>query len=280
VSDGYFEAIGMPIRRGRGIARSDSQDALFVVVINEAMAQQFWRDQDPLGQQLRFGNPRPRTIIGIVGDVRHEDLGGKPKAEMYVPIAQAPNVEGSARLVVRSSSASSRGAAVEPSAIAAVLRATVAEADPGVPLDVMRTMNDMVAASAGQPRFRAVLLAALSGLALVIAIVGVYGVTSYAVVQRTRELGIYVAVGAAQRDVLRLVLGRSLLLIGAGIACGLLASVALTRLMSDLLYGITPLDGVTFGGVTLLLFVVAFVASYVPARRATTIDPVVALRSE
>jgi putative ABC transport system permease protein len=271
VSDGYFEALGMPIRRGRGIALSDHQDATFVVVINEAMARQFWRDENPVGQRLRFAK-QMREIIGVVGDVRHEGLDGSPKAEMYVPIAQAPNVEGAARLVVRT--------AGEPTAVAAAMRTIVAEADSAVPLDMMRTMNEWVAASAGQPRFRAVLLAALSGLALVIAIVGVYGVTSYAVVQRTRELGICLAVGAAPRDVLRLVLGRSLLLIGAGIGFGLLAAIALTRLMADLLYGITPLDVTTFAGVTLLLFVVAFVASYVPARRATRIDPVSALRCE
>ena len=271
VSDGFFEAIGMPILRGRGIAQSDHQDATFVVVINEAMARQFWRDEDPVGQRLRFAK-QMRTVIGVVGDVRHEGLDGKPKPEMYVPIAQAPNVEGGARLVVRTT--------VEPTAVAASMRAIVAEADSGVPLDVMRTMNEWVAASAGQPRFRAMLLAALSGLALVIAVVGVYGVTSYAVVQRTRELGICLAVGAAPRDVLRLVLRRSLVLISAGIVFGLLAAVALTRLMSDLLYGITPLDTTTFAGVTVLLFVVAFVASYLPARRATRIDPVSALRCE
>ena len=271
VSDGFFQAIGMPILRGRGIAPSDHQDATFVVVINEAMARQFWRDADPVGQRLRFGQ-HMRAIIGVVGDVRHEGLDGAPKPEMYVPIAQAPNVEGAARLVVRTS--------VAPTAIAATMRAIVTEADSGVPLDVMRTMNDVVAASAGQPRFRAVLLAALSGLALMIAMVGVYGVTSYAVVQRTHELGICLAVGAAPSDVLRLVLGRSLLLIGAGIACGLLAAVALTRLISDLLYDITPLDVTTFAAVTLLLFAVAFVASYLPARRATRIDPVTALRCE
>jgi putative ABC transport system permease protein len=271
VSDGFFAAIGMPILRGRGIALSDHQDATFIVVINEAMARRFWPDEDPLGQRLRFGQ-RTRTIVGVVGDVRHEGLDGAPKPEMYVPIAQAPNVEGAARIVVRTSGA--------PTAIAATMRAIVTAADSGVPLDMMRTMDELVAASAGQPRFRAVLLAALSGLALVIAMVGVYGVTSYAVVQRTRELGICLAVGAAPHDVLRLVLGRSLLLIGAGIVCGLLAAVALTRLISDLLYDITPLDLTTFAAVTLLLFAVAFVASYLPARRATRIDPVTALRCE
>jgi putative ABC transport system permease protein len=272
VSDGYFGAIGMPILRGRDIAPSDHQDAPFVVIINDAMARRFWPDQDPIGQQLRFGGPSTRTIIGVVGDVRHEGLDGEPKPEMYVPFAQAPNVETAARLVLRSVG--------EPTAIATAVRATIAQADPGVPLDMMQTMNELVAASAGQPRFRAVLLIALSGLALAIAVVGVYGVTSYAVVQRTRELGICLAVGAAPRDVLRLVLSRSLLLIGAGMAFGLIAAAALTRLMSGLLYGITPLDATTFAGVTLLVFVVAFVASYLPARRATRIDPVSALRCE
>ena len=271
VSDGFFHAIGMPILRGRGIARPDDQDAPFVVVINDAMARRFWPDEDPVGQRLQFGK-QMRAIIGVVGDVRHEGLDGAPTPEMYVPIAQAPNVEGAARLVVRTS--------VAPTAIAATMRAIVTEADSGVPLDAIRTMNDVVAASAGQPRFRAVLLAALAGVALVIAIVGVYGVTSYGVVQRTRELGICLAVGATPNDVLRLVLGRSLLLNGVGIGCGLVASVALTRLISDLLYDITPLDVTTFGAVTLLLFTVASVASYLPARRATRISPVAALRFE
>jgi putative ABC transport system permease protein len=280
VSDGYFEAIGMPIVRGRDISLSDDQDAPYVVVINEAMARQFWRDEDPVGQRLFFGNPHPRTIIGIVGDVRHEGLAGEPSAEMYVPLAQAPNVEGAARLVVRMAQTSPQRASVEPTALTATVRTIVANADPGVPLDIVRTMNEMVAAASGQPRFRAILLTALSALALVIAIVGVYGVTSYAVVQRTRELGICLAVGAAPRDVLRLVLRRSLLLIAIGIVSGLLAAAALTRLMSDLLYGVTPLDAPTFAGVTVLLFIVAFAASYLPARRATRIDPVSALRCE
>ena len=271
VSDGYFEAIGMPTMRGRGIASSDQPDAPSVVVINEAMARRFWPGEDPVGQRLRFAS-RPRTIIGIVGDVRHEGLNGEPKPEMYVPIAQAPNVEGGARLVVRT--------AGEPTTIVAALRATVAAADPNVPVDLVRTMNDVMAASVGQPRFRAVLLTALSLLALTIAVVGVYGVTSYAVVQRTRELGICLAVGAAPRDILRQVLGRSLALIAAGIACGLLGAAAMTRLMADLLFGITPLDAPTFASVTLLLFLVALVASYLPARRATRIDPVTALRCE
>jgi len=271
VSDGLFEALGMPILRGRGIARSDRQDGTFVVVINEAMARKFWRDEDPVGERLRFGG-QMRAIIGVVGDVRHEGLDGAPKPEMYVPIAQAPNVEGVARLVVRTS--------VEPTAIGTTMRAVVAEADSAVPLDLMRTMDEVVAASAGQPRFRAVLLAALSGLALLIAIVGVYGVTSYSVVRRTRELGICMAIGAAPSDVLRRVLGRSLVLIGAGVACGLLAAVALTRFISGLLYDITPLDLTTLTAVTLLLFAVAFVASYLPARRAMRIDPMTALRCE
>jgi putative ABC transport system permease protein len=160
------------------------------------------------------------------------------------------------------------------------VRAAVGAIDPLAPLDRIQTMEQLVAASTGEPRFRTFLLAALSLLALAMASVGIYGVTSYTVVQRTREIGIALAVGASGGAILRQVLGRAAILIAAGLAVGLAAAVGLTRLISGLLFGVTPLDLPTFAGVSVLLFAVACVASYLPARRATRIDPMVALRSE
>jgi putative ABC transport system permease protein len=272
VSDGYFGALGMPIVRGRDIAATDTRDAPLVVIINAAMAKAHWRGQDPLGQRLRFGGPIWKTIIGIVGDVRHERLDGDLLPEMYVPFAQAPNVEATPTIVVRT--------AADPAAMATTLRAAVAATDAAVPVDRVRTLDDFVSASVGQPRFRTWLLAALSLLALVMASIGLYGVTNDAVVQRTHEFGICLAVGATSADVIRLVLGRAARLLFAGLALGLLASAALTWTMARLLFGVAPLDGQTFAMVSILLIAVGCAASYIPARRASRIDPALALRSE
>ena len=272
VSDGYFEAIGTSVVQGREFRSSDDHDAPFVAVINQAMARRFWSGQEAMGQRIRFGARQWRTIVGVVGDVRHEGLAGEPKPEMYVPFGQAPNVETSSRLVVR--------AAIDPASTTSAVRAAVAAVDAAVPLDQIRTMDELVSSSAGQPRFRAFLLAALSILALLMASIGLYGVANYAVVQRTRELGICMALGATAGDVLRAVMGRSARLIVAGLAVGLAAAAALTRVIAGWLFGVAPLDALTFATVSLLLCAVAALATYIPARRATRIDPVRALRYE
>jgi putative ABC transport system permease protein len=258
--------------RGRALRSDDNEEAPFVVTINESMARMYWSEQNPLGQRLRFGGPTWRTVIAVVGDVRHEGLDTEPKPEMYVPFAQAPNVEGTPTIVVRT--------AIDPVAMESSLRTAVSATDVSVPLDRVRTLEQLVSASAGPPWFRTFLLATLSILALVMASVGIYGVTNYTVVQRTPEFGIYLAIGATPGDVLRLVLGRSAVLILAGLGVGLMASLALTRLIAGLLYGVEALDLQTFGAVSLMLFAVGCLASYLPARRATKIDPMVALRYE
>jgi predicted permease len=271
VSDGYFAALGMSIR-GRDIRTTDAGDAPLVVVINESMAKTYWPGEDPLGRRLKFGRASWRTIIGIVGDIRHEALDADVKPEMYVPFAQAPNVETLPTIVVRT--------AIDPAAMTSALRASVVATDPAVPIDRVRTLDDFVSASVGQPRFRVWLVAALSFLALVMASIGLYGVTNDAVVQRTREFGICLAVGATSGTIIRLVLTRAARLLSAGLVIGLLASMALTRAMTGLLYGVTPLDLQIFAAVSGLLILVACVASYIPARRASRIDPAIALRAE
>jgi putative ABC transport system permease protein len=272
VSSGYFETIGIPLLRGRDFTTADTESAPQVVVINDTMARAYWGQNNPVGQRLRFGGPTPRTIIGIVGDVHHEGLDGEPKAEMYVPFTQIPSPERRPTIVVR--------AAIDPAAITAGLRNAVSGIDRGLPLDEVETMEQLISASVGQPRFRTILLAAFSILALGIASVGIYGVMSYLVSQRIAEFGIRLAVGATQGDVLRLVLRQAALLIAAGLSLGLLGSAMLARLITGLLYGVRALDPLTFVAASLLLSAVALLASYIPAQRVTTIDPLTALRYE
>jgi len=272
VSEGYFEAIGMPMIQGRAFTSTDGVGAPWVVVINQAMARAFWGTENPVGQRLRFGGRDWRTIIGVVGDVRHESLDSDAKPELYVPFAQAPPPEYLAMVVVRTT--------VDAAAMGRTLRNTVSEMDRSVPLDGVRTIDQIVSQSVNQPRFRTVLLVMFSTLALVMASIGVYGATSYTARQRTREFGLYMAMGATARDVLGMVLGRAAITIAAGLVLGVVAALGLTRVLTRFLYGVTPLDPVTFVAASSFLFVIAVVASYVPARRATRVDPIVALRYE
>jgi putative ABC transport system permease protein len=272
VTRGYFETIGLPLRRGRAFVDTDEADAPYVVVINESMARAFWKTDDPIGQRLRFGGPEWRTVVGVVGDLRHEALDKEGGPEMYVPFGQAPQPETVSAIVVRTS--------IDASAMTSSLRQAVASIDPAVPLDRIETMEQLVWSSASQPRFRTFLLGTLALLALVMASIGIYGVTSYSVRQRTREFGIYMTVGATARDVLRLVLRQSARLIAVGLGLGLVSSFALVRIVERFLYGVTPLDAATFLMVSCFLATIACVASYIPARWATRIDPVVALRHE
>ena len=276
VSEGYFETIGVPVIRGRAFTSGDQADAPSVVVINASMARLYWGTDNPVGQRLRFGSrpagPDWRTIVGVVGDVRHEGLDEEPKPELYVPFSQAPSTEPVATVIVRTT--------IDAAAMTKTLRDAVSAMDGTVPLDQVRTMQQIVSLSVSQPRFRTALLVVFSTLALLMASIGVYGTTSYSARQRTREFGVYIAMGATARDVLRTVLGRAAIVILIGLALGLVASLGLTRVLTRFLYGVTPLDAATFVTAFLFLFVVAVLASYIPARRATRVDPIVALRYE
>lgn len=272
VSAGYFETIGIPLLRGRSFTTADTGESPWVVVINDAMARAYWGAENPIGRRLDFGSERWRTVIGVVGDVLHEGLDGETKPEMHVPVEQAPNIESGPTIVVRT--------ALDAGASAAELRKAVSAIDRALPVDRIETMEQLVSGSVAQPRFRTVILAAFSMLALVMASIGIYGVMNYLVIQRTREFGIRLSVGATQTDVLLLVLGRAAVLIGVGTCVGLAGSVLLVRFIAKLLFGTAPLDPLTFAAVPVVLAAVALAASYVPARRATRIDPIVALRWE
>jgi predicted permease len=271
VSAGYFETIGIPLLRGRAFTVADTAESPWVVMIDDSMAREYWPSENPIGQRIQF-NEKWRTVIGVVGDVLHEGLDGAAKAELYVPVEQAPNIESDPTIVVRT--------ALDSGASAAELREVVSAIDGTVPVDRIETMQQLVSGSVAQPRFRTIILVAFSLLALVMASIGIYGVMNYLVIQRTREFGIRLSLGATPTDVLRLVLRRAAVLIGAGTCLGLTGSVLLVRFIAKLLFGTAPLDPLTFAAVPILLAAVALVASYIPARRATRIDPTVALRYE
>ena len=273
VSAGYFATIGIPLLRGRSFAVADTPESPWVVMINEAMARAYWPAENPIGQRIQFGpGQKWRTVIGVVGDVLHEGLDGTAKAEVYVPIEQSWNIESDPTIVVRTT--------LDSGASAAALRGVVSAIDPTVPVDRIETMQQVVSGSVAQPRFRTIILTAFSLLALVMASIGIYGVMNYLVIQRTREFGIRLSLGATKTDLLRLVLGRAALLIAIGAGLGVVGSVLLVRFIAKLLFGTAPLDPLTFAAVPILLATVALIASYIPARRATRIDPIVALRHE
>jgi putative ABC transport system permease protein len=273
VSPGYFETIGIPLLRGRPFTPADTAESPWVVMVNDSMAREHWPSENPIGQRLQFSlRDKWRTVIGVVGDVLHEGLDGAAKAEVYVPVEQSWNIESEPTIVVRTT--------LDSGASAAELRGVVSAIDPTVPVDRIETMQQLVSGSVAEPRFRTIILAAFSLLALVMASIGIYGVMNYLVIQRTREFGIRLSLGATPTDVLRLVLRRAAALIGAGTCLGLAGSALLVRFIANLLFGTAPLDPLTFAVVPILLAAVALAASYIPARRATRIDPIVALRYE
>ena len=273
VSPGYFETIGIPLLRGRPFTVADTAESPWVAMINDSMAREYWPAQNPIGQRLRFGSSDNwRTVIGIVGDVHHEGLDDAAKAELYVPVDQSWNTESEPTIVLRTTG-DSGGSAAE-------LRGVIAAVDPSIAVDRIETMKQIVSGSVAQPRFRTIILTAFSILALVMASIGIYGVMNFLVIQRTREFGIRLSLGATPSDVLRLVLRRAAVLIGTGAGLGLAGSALLVRLIAKLLFGTAPLDPLTFAAVPILLAAVALAASYIPARRATKVDPLVALRYE
>ena len=275
VSPGYFPAVGASILRGRGIAESDAAPSLPVTVINTTMAKKYWPGEDPIGRQVTMGNPRypAWTIVGIVADIKHFSMREETTPEMYVPYTQPqwPSML-TMHFAVKSTA--------DTATLSAALRRAVRSADADLPIANVAPLQILVNDSMTQPRFAMLLLASFAGLALLLAAIGMYGVISYSVTQRTQEIGIRMALGAARTNVFRMVLAQGAQLAGVGIAVGLAAALAVTRLMNSFLFGIQPTDPVTFGAVSALLVAVALLACYLPARRATRVDPIVALRYE
>lgn len=271
VSSDYFRAMGMRLIDGRYPTEHDAAGAPGVVVINQTMAHRFWPHQNALGQRLTVaGSSDSREIIGIVGDVKHLSLERQWDPEMYLPYQQdsrPPSV-----LVVRTIG--------DPHSLVGTVKTAVQGLDKSLPLYNIKTMDERLAESVARRRFTLLLLAVFSGIALVLATTGIYGVTTYAVTQRTHEIGIRMALGARPRDVLRLIVGQGMVLILLGVGLGVAGAYALTRVMSSLLFEVTSADPETFIAIGVLLTVVALFASYLPARRAAKIDPLIALRYE
>jgi putative ABC transport system permease protein len=265
----YFKALRIPLLRGRNFTEQEVKQSAKVLVISELLASQVFPNEDPLGKRLIMMMEKdPWEIIGVVGDIRHRSLETQPFPAMYMP----SNQTGGTNLVIRTVG--------DPANLAAAVRKEVQAIDPDQPVAAVRTMDDWVDTSVAQPRYRTALLGLLALLALVLASTGIYGVMSYSVAQRTHEIGVRMALGAKRRDVLSMVVRQGMVLVVAGVGIGLLGAFALTRVMSSLLFGVTAKDPITFVVVATLLTLVAFVACYIPARRATKVDPLVALRYE
>ncbi len=273
VEPGFFETMRIPFFEGRALSSADTADRPSVIVISQSMAKRFWPGENPIGKRLTmsFSPEKSREVVGVVGDVKGDGLDVlDPVATLYAPLAQQPTPYMS--LVVRTSS--------PPNTLVSAVSGAVHEVDRQQPaLDVI-TMDEMVANSLSHQRFNMLLLSAFSGLALLLAVIGIYSVLAYSVRRRMREIGVRMALGAQRGDILRMILGQGtrLALIGAGI--GIAAALGLTRLMSSQLFGVTATDPVTFVSVAALIVLVALLACYIPARRATRVDPMIALRYE
>jgi putative ABC transport system permease protein len=272
VSPDYFRVLGIPLRTGREFSGADHERAPLVAVINETMAKRYWPNANPIGQRINetIKEENWREIVGIVGSVQHLARGEEPQPEMFVPLSQLPPE--TLNVAVRTQ--------VEQVSFAATLRRSVTAIDANLPVFEVRTMEERLFESVAQPRFRTVLLGVFAALALVMAVVGLYAVMAVSVAQRTHELGIRVALGAQRRDVIALVLGQGVKLVGIGITLGLTGAWALTRVLTTLLYEVKPTDPLTFLAVPVLLIVVAILACWLPARYAAKVDPITALRYE
>ena len=277
---GYLESMGERVVRGRPITADDKSDTMLVALINEEMARLYWNGRDPIGGRIKIGGgaqDRPWvTVVGIVGNVRHNGITGAVKEKFYVPHTQWHKSIGNPirdmTLVVK--------AQADPNPLVAPVRQAIRSLDPNLPVADIRTMDDVVAATMSAPRFTGMLLGVFAGLALILSAIGIYGVLSYVVSRRTREIGIRVAIGAGRGQVLKLVLGSGVALALIGIAIGLAAAALFSKAMSTLLHDVKPLDPPTFIAVALSLTAVAIAASLVPAWRATRVDPVRALKAE
>jgi putative ABC transport system permease protein len=270
VSPGFFRATSLPLLRGRDFSTADTATSPAVIIINERMQARFWPDRDPVGEAFKLGDSESYRVVAVARDTKYRSLRETPRMTMYVPLAQS--YESSVDVVVRS--------ALAADVTVGSLRHAVRSVDADMPLFNVRTMAEHVDRSLYLDRVRARLIAWLAALALAVAAVGIYGVVSYTVAQRTREVGIRLALGAQPREILALLLGGGARLALAGIALGAPLSFWVTRGIAAQLYAISPADPIALGGAAALLFAVALAATYLPARRATRIDPMLAVRAE
>ena len=282
VGPGTFEALDIPVLQGRVFDDRDGPEDEMVAVVSQSFADEFWPGEDLVGKSVtgggmdNFYSRRAETfarVVGVVGDIRHRDVGRNAYPTVYFPYTQRPfRIQYGASLVVEAASG-------DPTSLAPALRAVLQAADPDVPIR-MTSMRDIVRSSLGERRFLMFVMGGFSVLALVLATVGIFGVVSYSVGRRTREIGIRVALGAAPESVVRMVVGAAMAMVVGGLVVGLVASLALTSAMRSFLYGISPTDPVAVGAAVAALFGAALLASWLPARSGTRVDPMVTMRSE
>jgi predicted permease len=274
-SAGYFPTIGIPLLRGRPFQDADTTGAPHVAVVSQSLARRYWPNEDAVGRQIQFGGMdgdlHVLHIVGIVGDVRDEGLDAEVRPTVYVNYRQRPRYAAQFSIVLRG-----RG---DPAGFVAAMRREARALNPEMPVE-FQTLTQVVAASLDHRRFTMAMLGVFAGAALLLAMVGLYGVMAYITSQRTHEIGIRMALGAQRLDMLRMIFRQSFTLVIAGVAVGILASIGLTRLLGSMLYGVRATDVATYGGVIGLLMAAAALASYIPARRAMKVDPMVALRYE
>jgi predicted permease len=273
-SPGYFGALRIPVVDGRGLADSDTPESLKVAVVNHALASRFFPRGGAVGARIRIGrNPKApwRTIVGVVGDVHHDDVAGPPRPALYTPQTQFTDSFLVALIKV---------ASADPMSVAVPARQVIRSMDPNVPVYRVATLPALVAKASGERMFVMRLLAGFAFVAVLLAAIGLYGVVSYGVALRTREVGLRMALGAQRVDVLRLVLAGGAKLVGLGVVAGLGGAAASTRLMHTLVFGVSPIDPLTFAVAVLVLVLVALLAHWIPVRRALRIDPALALRAE
>ncbi len=272
VGPGYCKTLGMPVLKGRDFTERDAAGAPGVVTINEAMARKFWPGEDPIGARITPGGNQWYTVVGVVGNVRQMGLNSEPQPEMYLPYLQDPFLWPFLSVIVRTTT--------EPEPFVSTIEKAIWSIDSEQPISHVSTMDKILSESTAQPRVTALLLGLFATVALVLASVGIYGVISWTVTQRIHEIGVRAALGASRSDVYRLVLGQGLALALVGVAVGLVGAFGVTRLIASLLYKVEATDPVTFLAVSFLLTAVALLACWLPARRATRVDPMVALRYE
>jgi predicted permease len=272
VSRGYFAAMGIPVLRGRPFGRQDRIDSPRVALVNQSFVNKYSPNEDPIGQRIigDWANPKPTEIVGVVGDIRHNGLTAEPRPTVFLAQAQVPGYI--TYLVVRT--------AADPEVLATAIRREIQQVDPTQAVTAIQKMDQYVSASLARPRLYAVLLGTFASLALTLAAIGLYGLMAYSVGRRTHEIGIRIALGAQPKDVLRSTIGQGVKLALAGLSIGVVCATALSRFVAGLLYGVSAGDPTTYAAVTALLGGVALIATYVPARRASRIDPMAAVRHE
>jgi putative ABC transport system permease protein len=270
VSPRYFSTLGIPLKKGRLFTEQDTDTSPMVAVIDEAFAARHFADEDPIGRGIDIGNGTDGfyEIVGVVGNVHHVDLEANAGPTMYVPFRQ--DVFSSMWIVARIDS--------DPAQLVSAARQAVREIDPALPAFAMTPLRDVINDSVAQRRFSMLLLAAFAVTALFLAAVGIYGVVGYSVSQRTREIGVRLAIGAERRDVLALIVGGGMKLAAVGVAIGLAGALGLTRLIATMLFNVTPFDPFSYAATAAVLLTIAAIACYVPARRAMNVDPLVAIR--